>query len=152
MLDRRQFSSQEERPTWVTVLRQAFELVYAFSVYPEALEILKQGAFFEGISTFIDLHELSPQLIRLFYQCSFEGSVDVFRRDKVVEMLIAASTIECPDRIAVLIILAKLSTDREMSLSVVKSSLFTTDSLKSMFIHATTIVCPWKSNPSQSGS
>jgi hypothetical protein len=52
-------------------------------------------------------------------------------------MLIVATTIQCDERIAALIILSKLSLDREISLSIARSPLFTSENLKTMFVQAT---------------
>jgi hypothetical protein len=52
-------------------------------------------------------------------------------------MLIVATTLESDERMAALVLLSKLSMDREITLSIARSPLFTSDNLKTMFVQAT---------------
>jgi hypothetical protein len=133
-----QVSSPEGRLKRICVLRESLELIHAFSFHSEAIEVIKQDFIFEGMSTLVDIPELRSQLIRIFYCCSIgETSDEVFRRDKVVNMLIMATTVDCDERMVSLIILSKLSLDREISLAIGKSQLFNAENLKTMFVQAT---------------
>jgi hypothetical protein len=136
-----QVTAPEGRAKRVAVSRESLELLHVFSLHSEALGVIKQDAIFEGISTLVDLVELRSPLIRIFYRCSLSGGHDeVFRREKVITMLIVATTLDCNERMVALIILSKLSLDREISLSIARSALFTTENLKGMFVHATSAV------------
>jgi hypothetical protein len=135
-----QFSAGEGRRKRVSVVREGLEILYAFSFHPEAVPVIKQDNIFAMISNFVEVPELRPQLIRLFYCVSGgDGSDEVFRRDAVVNMLIMAATNQSDYRVAALVILSKLSLDREISLSVAKSPIFTAENLKGMFVQATSI-------------
>jgi hypothetical protein len=134
-----QMTSAEGRAKRIAVLREGLELLHVFAFHAEAIAIVKQDSIFEGLTPLVDIPELRSQLIRIFYRCSVgETSDEVFRRDKVVNMLITATTIDCDERMVALIILSKLSLDREISLSIGKSPLFTPENLKGMFANATT--------------
>jgi hypothetical protein len=134
-----QVATAEGRQRRIGVLREGIELLYAFSFHSEAIPVIKRPEIFEPMSTLVDFPELRPQLVRIFYKCSIgEGTDDVFRNEKLLNMLILSTTIVCDERMIALIVLSKLSLDKECSLMIARSPLFTTDNIKSMFLHATT--------------
>jgi hypothetical protein len=130
--------SAEGRSKRITVLREAVELLYAFAFHFDAIETLKGSGVFEGIGKLVDIPELRSQLIRMFYKCSVaDGNDEAFRNENILNLLITASTTECEERMISLVVLSKLSLDRECSATIAKSPIFTADNLRNMFIHAT---------------
>jgi hypothetical protein len=128
----------EGRAKRVTVLREAIELLYAFAFHFEAIETLSGSGIFEGIGRLVDIPELRSQLIRMFYKCSVaDGNDEAFRNENILNLLISASTTDCEERLISLIVLSKLSLDKEIAGTIARSPLFTTENLIRMFNHAT---------------
>lgn len=132
-------TTNESRPKHFSVLREGIELLYTFSFHTETIDVFKSAGVFEGIAKFVSYTELRPQLIRMFYKCSIaEGSDEAFRNKDLLNMLITASTTDCEERLIALVVLMKLSLDRECALTISTSPILTSENLKIMFVTATT--------------
>ena len=128
----------ETRSKHVAVLREGIELLYTFSFHPETVETFKSSGVFDGIAKLVSIQELRPQLIRMFYKCSVaEGSDEAFRNKELLNMLIASSTTDSDERIIALVVLMKLSLDKECAMTISSSHVFTPENLKNMFVQAT---------------
>lgn len=132
-------ASEDAGHKHIGVLREGIELLYTFSFHTETIDVFKSAGVFEGIATLVGYTELRPQLIRMFYKCSIaEGSDEAFRNKDLLNMLITASTTDCEEKVIALVVLMKLSLDRECALTISTSSLLTSENLKIMFVTATT--------------
>jgi hypothetical protein len=128
----------EGRAKRVTVLREAIELLYAFAFHFEAIDTLSGSGIFEGIGKLVEIPELRSQLIRMFYKCSVaDGNDEAFRNENILNLLVSASTTDCEERLISLIVLSKLSLDKECASTIARSPLFTPENLVKMFVHAT---------------
>ena len=120
------------------VLKEAIELLFAFSFHKECLEEFKNQNVFSAIAKFASINEIRSPLIKFFYNCSsYENSDALFRDPAIINTLIGASSSQCEERLISLVILMKMSSDKECSQILAKSSVFTSGNLKSMFVQAT---------------
>lgn len=134
---------QDKRSKHISVLREGVELLYTLSFHAETIESFKSAGVFEGIAKLVGIPDLRPQLIRMFYKCSVaEGSYEAFRNKDLLNMLIESATSQCDERLIALVVLMKLSQDKECALTISNSTVFTTENLKNMFVQATTTNSP----------
>lgn len=133
-------SITEARSKHIIVLREGIELLYAFSYHPETMPEFKNSNVFDGLAKLVEIPELRGQMIRLFYKLSIaEGSDESFRNEKLLNMLIVSTTIDSEERLIALVVLMKLSMDKECAMTIAKSPVFTAESLKNMFTQSTSI-------------
>lgn len=129
---------QEGRTKTVMVLREGIELLYCFSFHQETLEEIKKWKIFDLLAPMVKMSEVRGQMIKFFYKCStYEGSDEAFRNEELLNMLIAATTTKCDERMIALTILSKISVDKQCAETIAKSSVFTVENLRGMFVQAT---------------
>ena len=129
---------KEGRTKAVQVLREGIELLYSFSFHQETLDEIKKWNIFGLLAPMVKMPEVRGQMIKFFYKCStYEGSDEAFRNADLLNMLIAATTMKCEERMIALVILSKISMDKECAQTIAKSSVFTVENLRGMFVQAT---------------
>lgn len=119
------------------VLREAVELLFTFSFHSECLKEFEEQKLFSSLSRFANITEIRSPLIKFFYNCSKENSDALFRDPAIINALINATTTNCEERFISLVILMKLSMDKECSATIVNSPVFTPANLKNMLSQAT---------------
>ena len=129
---------KEGRTKAIMVLKEGIELLYSFSFHQETLEEIKKWNIFGILAPMVKIPELRGQMIKFFYKCStYEGSDEAFRNAELLNMLISATTTKCEERMIALVILSKISVDKECAQTIAKSSVFTVENLRGMFVQAT---------------
>ncbi|OHT00783.1 hypothetical protein TRFO_07762 [Tritrichomonas foetus] len=120
------------------VLRESLELLFTFSFHKECITEFKNQELLPALARFSSVNEIRSPLIKFFYNCtSAENSDALFRDPAILNALISATTANCEERMISLVILMKLSCDKECAQTIAQSSVFTTSNLKNMFAQAT---------------
>jgi hypothetical protein len=133
-----QADAQNGRHKRMIAVREAIELLYAFSFHPEATDCIRESGAIVEAAKLSGADELNCPLIKLLFRCAGD-SEEVFRNEELINMLILATTKEWQERILALMILSKFSLDRIISMQIARSPLFTTERLRQMFVDATTV-------------
>jgi hypothetical protein len=128
----------QSRAQVTKALVEAIELLYSFSFHQETLEDFKKLDVFAKLANFTRIPELRSPMIKFFYRCSTMENLDeFFPNPEILNMLIAATTSACEERVISLIVLSKLSLDKECAKAIANSSSFTAENMKAMFSQAT---------------
>lgn len=131
-------ATDEGRNKIIGILKEGIELLFTFSFHSETIDEMKSKGVFESLSKLCKIGELRNQMVKFFYNCSqAEDSDEAFRNEDLLNLLIASTTSNCEERMIALVILMKLSMDKECALTIAKSPVFTTQNLKTMFVQAT---------------
>jgi hypothetical protein len=122
----------------IGVLRESLELLIAFSRHPETLPEFEVTGVFPAICLLADIAEIRPHVVCLLYHY-FIGSdgTEPVRSEAVLGMLCAAALGNCAERPMAQAVLAHLSLDRQCALTIGRSRMFASASLRGMFIDAT---------------
>ena len=132
-----QSAASEKKTKIVTVLKEALELLYTFSFHPEVIPNFKDSGVFDNFAKLSDLPELRSSLTRLIYQCTLStDKFDYFRNNTLLDLLIYSATNEGPDHVISLVVLMRLSQDKECSQLIAQSPVFTKENVRTMFIDA----------------
>jgi uncharacterized protein YneF (UPF0154 family) len=128
----------QTRARALAVIREAIELLYTFSFHAETIAEFKKFKIFAMLASFTAVPELRMPMIKFFYKCSTLENLDEYFRDSdLLKMLITASASAAEDRLLALIVLGKLSVDKECAKTIATSPSFTSDNVRSMFVQAT---------------
>ena len=120
------------------VYKEALDLLFQFSQHQEIMEEFKEGKIFENMTNLCSISSIRSNLLTFFYQVSSQsGTDDFFKKDEILNMLIASASEKCPERIIALVVLMKLTNDKDVAAKIANSPIFTKDNVKSMFIQAT---------------
>jgi hypothetical protein len=132
------YDRPELRVSIVSTFREAVELLYSFSFHPESIAEFKKCEVFSTLAGLSALQEIRAPMIKFFYKCAMAENLDeYFRNTELLNLLIATTTVRCDERTIALVILAKLSADREIASVISQSDIFSADHLRLMFVQAT---------------
>ncbi|KAH0791120.1 kinesin-associated protein 3-like [Histomonas meleagridis] len=131
-------TDSERKVHIISALNEALELLFVFSFHSETFEEFKEKKVFENIEKICSYVEIRSSLIKFLYNCSqFEGSFSLLKNETIINTIISAATTECDERMISLIMIMNLAQDKDCSLIISKSSTFTSDNIKKIFIQAT---------------
>jgi hypothetical protein len=111
-------------------------VLYWFAFHSGTVAEFRKFGIFAALGLLAAVPELRMPMIRLFYKCSgAEGLDELFRSGNIPKTVIAASAAE--DRLLALILLGRLSADRECARTITAAAKFTQENVRSMFAQAT---------------
>lgn len=122
-----------------TIIQESCDLLFLFGQYPETISSFKEYKVFESLCNFTEIPSVVESLLNLFYQISQQNnSNELFKQGKILNMLIRSASTPSPSRTVSLIILMKLTQDPQVNEQISKSTIFSAQNVKSMFVQATT--------------
>ena len=120
------------------VYKEALDLLFQFSHHPEIIEELNDKKIFDNMENLCAISSIRGSLLNLFYQVSIQdGSMSLFKKDYIFNMLILSALDNCNERLVALVVLMKLTADKEIAAKISNSPVFTKENVKSMFIQST---------------
>lgn len=130
-------TNDDRRGKVILILREGLELIYSFSFHKEVMDVFKDSSLFERMKALLEYNELRSLIIRIFCNCSQYSSIhDQFCDGSLIDLLIQLSTTNNEDKMMAMIALMKLSIDKECSIQIAKSNIFTSENVGQMFIDA----------------
>jgi hypothetical protein len=126
----------EHRSRQVSVLREALELLFAFSFHSEVIQIFRVSELFDALAALTDISELRFSIVRLFYQCfAVEQEIPPSSVNKCLNIIISAAVSSSEERLMSRFLLARLSFYHQCASEIAHSPLFTTESLRSIIVN-----------------